>query len=147
MAGISKETLGQYVTRIMKAKGLKQDEVRQLSGNRITDGYVRDIMTGRANNPSVEKLKALALGLRVSEDDLFRVARGLPLDREGKETFESSNYDVIVNLMCASLKSRALTELLYEAARLSPSLHEDVVKFLRHLNERTEAATRSTKAG
>src|SRR5215216_6961884 len=128
MAGISKETLGQYVTRIMKAKGLKQDEVRRLSGNRITDGYVRDIMTGRANNPSVEKLKALARGLSVSEDDLFRVARGLPLDREGNESARQSNYDVIVNLMCASLKSRTLTELLYEAARLSPSLHEDVLK-------------------
>src|ERR1051325_335236 len=118
MAVVNIETLGQYVTRIMKAKGLKQDEVRRLSGNRITDGYVRDIMTGRANNPSVEKLKALARGLSVPEDDLFRVARGLPLDRGVNEPAQSSSYDVIVNLMCASLKSRALTELLYEAARL-----------------------------
>lgn len=139
-----KETLGQYVARIIQEKGLKHHEVKELSGGRITDGYVRGIMTGKASNLSVDKLKALALGLCVSEDELFMVARGLPLEREDKSQTES-NYRMIFKLMSASLKNRTLTELLSEVARLSPESQAAALRALKNLNSRNHRSTRSPK--
>jgi transcriptional regulator with XRE-family HTH domain len=71
-------TLGEYVDGIMKEKDLKSPEVEKRSGNTISDGYVDNIVKGKAKNVTVEKLKALAVGLETDEEALFRVARGLP---------------------------------------------------------------------
>ena len=139
-----KETLGQYVARIIREKELKHHEVKELSGGRITDGYVRGIMTGKAKNLSVDKLKALALGLCVSEDELFMVARGLPPEGDAKSQTES-NYRMIFKLMSASLKNRTLTELLSEVARLSPESHPPALRALKNLNSRNRRSTRSAK--
>ena len=143
MSTTKQETLAQYVARIISEKNLKHHEVKEISGGEITDGYVRGIMTGKARNPSVDKLKALALGLGVSEDEIFRVARGLPYEGEHHE--QQSNYRVIVNLMSASLKNRTLTELLEEAARLTPESQEEAVRLLRGLNSRKRHSTRSRR--
>ena len=141
------ETLAGYVTRIINEKGLKHQEVRKLSGGKITDGYVRAIMTGTADNLSVAKLKALARGLGVSEDDIFRVARGLPLDADRKnEEQQQPRYSTIVNLMSASLKNRTLAELLSEVASLPLELQEEALSTLRYLNSDTRAK-RSKKKG
>ena len=144
MSRPKQETLAEYVARIIGEKRLKHHEVKEISGGEITDGYVRGIMTGKARNPSVDKLKALALGLGVSEDEIFRVARGLPYESEHRE--QQSNYRVIVNLMSASLKNRTLTELLEEAARLPLESQEEAVKLLRNLNSRKGQASRGKKA-
>ena len=140
-----RETLAQYVARMIKEKGLKHHEVKLLSGGGITDGYVRGIMTGKAKNPSVHKLKALARGLGVSEDEIFRVARGLPLQGERKLREQHPNYRVIVNLMSASLKNRTLAELLFEVAKLPFESHEEALEALRYLNERKHRSSRSRK--
>jgi transcriptional regulator with XRE-family HTH domain len=140
------ETLAEYVTRIINEKGLKHQEVRKLSGGKITDGYVRGIMTGRADNLSVAKLKALARGLGVPEDDIFKVARGLPLDASRKYLEQQPRYATIVNLMSASLKNRTLAELLSEVARLPLESQEEALSSLRYLNSHTRS-TRSKKKG
>ena len=143
------ETLAQYVTRIIKEKGLRHHEVGKLSGGRITDGYVRGLMTGKAKNPSVDKLKALGLGLGVSEDEIFRVARGLepPPDGASAPREQLSDYRVIVYLMSASLKNRVLADLLFEAAKLPLDLQEEAVRTLKYLNARKPRRIRSKKRG
>jgi transcriptional regulator with XRE-family HTH domain len=141
----SKETLGQYVARVVKERGLKHHEVRQMSGGKITDGYVRGIMTGKAKNPSVDKLKALARGLGVSEDEIFRVARGVTTEGEAKTRDGQLNYQLIVNLMSNSLKNRTLAELLSEVARLSFDSQEEALKVLSYLNARKQRSSRSKK--
>lgn len=78
------ETLAEYVTRIMQEKDLRAKDVERRSGNEIDDAYVIKIMKGTTTNPSISKTQALARGLGVDEDELFRVARGLPL--KGKHT-------------------------------------------------------------
>ncbi len=140
------ETLAEYVTRIINEKGLKHQEVRKLSGGKITDGYVRAIMTGTADNLSVAKLKALARGLGVPEDEIFKVARGLPLDANGKNLEQQPGYATIVSLMAAALKNRTLAELLSEVARLPLESQEEALSSLRYLNSHTRA-TRSKKKG
>jgi transcriptional regulator with XRE-family HTH domain len=61
---------------VLKEKRLSLRDVQVISGWKITDAYVGSIINGRAKNLSVEKLQALARGLGVNEDEIFRVARG-----------------------------------------------------------------------
>jgi transcriptional regulator with XRE-family HTH domain len=72
--------LSEYVRDIVSKKGLSSSEVQKRSRNKISFGYVNDIINERTTNPSVEKLQALAQGLGVPEEDIFRVARGLPIE-------------------------------------------------------------------
>ena len=139
------ETLAQFVTRIIKEKELTHQEVRKLASGKITDGYVRGLMTGKARNPSVDKLKALARGLGVSEDEIFRVARGLPPNAGSKSQEQESNYRLIVNLMSASLKNKTLAELLFEVARLPLESQEEAVRLLTFLNTRKSGSSQSRK--
>lgn len=145
MPKADKETLAQYVTRIVKEKELTHQEVRRMARGKITDGYVRGIMTGKARNLSVDKLKALALGLGVSEDEIFRIARGLPADSDGKSQEHESNYRLIVNLMSASLKNKTLAELLLEVSRLSLESQDEAVRLLKFVNTRKSGASQSRK--
>ncbi len=145
MPKAKKETLAQYVARVIKEKDLTHQEVRKLARGKITDGYVRGIMTGKARNPSVDKLKALARGLGVSEDEIFRVARGLPQDADSKSQEQESNYRLIVNLMSASLKNKTLSELLLEASRLPLESQEEAVTLLKFLNARKSRASQSRR--
>lgn len=80
--------LSEYVRDVVNKKGLSSGDVQKRSRNKISFGYVNDIINERTTNPSVEKLQALALGLGVPEDELFRVARGLPIE-EVKNPVES----------------------------------------------------------
>ena len=77
------ETLQDYVRRVRIEKNLSAVDVETRSANTISDAYVLQIENGAAKNPSPEKLKALAKGLGVSEDEVFRVARGRPAQPEG----------------------------------------------------------------
>lgn len=70
------ETLQDYVRRVRNEKNLSAVDVETRSSNTISDAYVLQIENGAAKNPSPEKLKALAKGLGVPEDEVFRVARG-----------------------------------------------------------------------
>lgn len=140
-----KETLAQYVTRIVKEKDLTHQEVRRLARGKITDGYVRGIMTGKARNPSVDKLKALGLGLGVSEDEIFRVARGLSTETGSKAQDQESRYRAIVNLMQASLKNSTIAELLLEASKLPIEKQEEALTMLRFVNNRKSEQSQSRK--
>jgi transcriptional regulator with XRE-family HTH domain len=110
--------LSQYVRRVMKLKGLTQNDVERMSGGRITDGYVASITTERATNLSVEKLVALADGLGVGADELFHVARGLPEDEE--TTTYSIDALKILETVQKAVASPEVTEILDEAVRMSP---------------------------
>lgn len=76
---MSLETLSKYVSRIMRQNSLSARDVERRSGKAITDAYVTHIVKGNAANLSIVKAQALAVGLGVDEDELFRVARGVPM--------------------------------------------------------------------
>jgi transcriptional regulator with XRE-family HTH domain len=70
------ESLGQYVRRVLKEKGLSYADVEERSEGAISDSYIGNIVTTTVGSVTVAKLKALARGLDVSEDEIFAVARG-----------------------------------------------------------------------
>src|ERR1044072_9713576 len=76
MAKHHKGKLSRFVRQGMTQKGLTQRDIEVRSGGKITDGYVADILSGDAKNPSAEKIKALAQGLGVNAHELFDVVCG-----------------------------------------------------------------------
>ena len=58
---------------------LTQTEIAERArkkGYAISQNYISKIISGIAQNISVEKLKALAAGLNVPEEEIFGIARG-----------------------------------------------------------------------
>ena len=74
---IRQETLDKYVRRILKEKGLSLSDVERRSGGGISDSYICGIINGTVGSLTIIKLKALAQGLGIGEDELFAVARGV----------------------------------------------------------------------
>ena len=75
---IERESLDQYVSRMLREKGLTFADVHRRAGGEISKGYVCDISNGGTASLTVRKLQALARGLDVPEDEIFAVARGVP---------------------------------------------------------------------
>ena len=123
--------LSAYVRRVMKLKGLTQNDVERMSGGRITDGYVASITTNRATNLSVEKLVALADGLGVDADELFHVARGLPED-ERTTTYTTDTLKILETVQKA-VASPDVTEILNEAVRMSPEQRRLLLKSMKRV--------------
>jgi transcriptional regulator with XRE-family HTH domain len=76
-----KQSLATFVRKIRQEKKLSAGDVERASGGRISDAYVLRIEYGQVANVSPEKLDALADGLGISADEIYRVARGLPPER------------------------------------------------------------------
>ena len=123
--------LSQYVRRVMKLKGLTQNDVERMSGGRITDGYVASITTNRATNLSVDKLVALADGIGVDTDELFHVARGLPEDEQ--TTTYTTDALKILEIVQKVVASPDVTEILNEAVRMSPEQLRLLVKSMKRV--------------
>lgn len=71
-----KESLAEFVKRIMFEKNLSGYDVERASKGEITQSYTNRIKNGVVLNPSPAKLKALAKGLGVGEEELFNIVRG-----------------------------------------------------------------------
>ncbi len=74
------ESLGQYIRRMRKARGLTQEELAQVVG--ITKAYIciieRGELTGRGVSVSPVKLDAIAHALGIPAEEIFNRARILP---------------------------------------------------------------------
>lgn len=70
------ETLAEFVKRVRNEKRLSLNDVQRQSGNQIANSYVSRIENGIVTNVTPEKLKALAKGLHISEEEIFAVVRG-----------------------------------------------------------------------
>src|SRR5438270_4693255 len=90
------ETLAEYVSRIMRDKGLTNAAIEERSkrGGKegITRGYVSQIKNGQAINPTKDKLRALANGLGVSSSEVFAVAQGSSLNPNDDEDVAALYY-------------------------------------------------------
>jgi transcriptional regulator with XRE-family HTH domain len=106
---VKKIKLRDYVREVASQKNLSDREIEKRSRKGITASYIGDIKNGQVDNPSVKKLQALARGLGVSEDEIFRVARGVPIE-EADNPVES--------------------QLLEKFGRLSGERQQEILKLL-----------------
>jgi transcriptional regulator with XRE-family HTH domain len=124
------ETLGRYVRRVMGEKQFTMREVEKRSGHAIADAYVANIVRGIAVNPSVDKLKALAVGLGEPEEAVFKVARGVPLDGAQEESNERWSAGGIVKAMEMVMASPERTEIVRTSLRMSLKELQEVLKYI-----------------
>ena len=145
MTGVRRD-LGEFVKRVMKLKGLTQKDVQRMSGGRITDGYVASIAVGRACNPSVDKIKALADGLGVDVDELFHVACGLPEEpRVRGKSSDPSDPLMILDTIRKAVVSPDVTLILHEVVRLSNEERASLLGFIMRLGATRRKSRRRTK--
>ena len=88
-------SLASYVKKVRAEKQLSLKDVERAAANKITHGYINQIENGtvRSETVSVEKLKALAKGLGVPEDDVFRIARGRTLESDDRFEIYAERFD------------------------------------------------------
>ena len=129
------EPLGQYLKRIMSEKRLTMIDVQERSDRKITDAYIANIMKGIASNPSVDKLKALAVGLGEPEDDLFKVARGVPLDAAPEQNGEPWSAGGIVKAMEMVMISPERTQILRALMQMPIKDLKTVLQFIETLQK------------
>jgi|SRR5215216_6597626 len=131
-----KENLSQYVTRIMRQKGLKQKDVVLRSGGEIAGGYISDIINDKVTNLSMDKFKALAHGLNVNVIELFAAACG------ERDNLSSNDSLMLLDLMQQVVIAPALMEILQLSVHLSSEEQEAVlisIKTFVDMNQKSHA--------
>jgi transcriptional regulator with XRE-family HTH domain len=88
---VERETLSDYVRRVMNEANLTYRQVEARAKGRITGGYVNDIVQRKTTNPSIEKLQALAKGLNRPEDEVISIAQKRVRPSDDKD-FQQSLY-------------------------------------------------------
>ena len=137
--------LSEYVKRVMKLKGLTQKDVQQMSGGKITDGYVASITTARATNLSVDKLLALADGLGVDYDELFHVASGAEKASEGKARSAPDSL-MILETVQQVVMSPIVTQILHEVVSLSNEERTGLLEYVKKLGSTKRKSRRKSKS-
>jgi len=133
MSKTSKPGLSRYVERVMKEKHLSRRDVKLRSGGEITDSYVSGIISGSAKNLSVDKLKALARGLRVREIELIRVAFGLSDERAPHRVADQSHNLLLLDITKKAVISNDIAEIVQEVIKLSPAERAVVLQYVKRL--------------
>ena len=132
MSKSGKQGLSRYVERVMKEKHLSRRDVKLRSGGEITDSYVSGIINGSAKNLSIDKLKALARGLRVREMELIRVAFELSDDVPQRVVDQSHNL-LLLDISRKTVISNDLAEIVQEVIKLSAPERAVVLQYVKRL--------------
>ncbi|MCI0488532.1 MAG: helix-turn-helix domain-containing protein [Blastocatellia bacterium] len=128
--------LSRYIRRVMKEKHLKQREIERRSGGKITDGYVADLLRGRASNPSIDKLSALACGLGVDPYEVFAVACNAPEPESGRRRGQGPpDITSFLEMMQEVAENPDLIRIMEEALRLTPEERMVIIHSMESLKE------------
>jgi transcriptional regulator with XRE-family HTH domain len=118
-----KETLAEYLKRVMRQKNLKVADVQESSG--LSQGYINQLLRGTKTNLTIETIGILAESLDLDGFELFAAAYGktqamtvdphLLGDAIQKLILSPDLVELVQNT--AKLKSKKHKEAVYEAAR------------------------------
>lgn len=75
--------LADFVRLKMKEKNLSALDIERNSGKMISDGYVANVLAGKADNPTLRILLGLAKGLDVHPVEVFKAAAEVEEPEEG----------------------------------------------------------------
>ena len=146
MARSNTEDLSQYVSRLMREKGFSVRDVWVKSKKRIGTSYVNSIVNGNAKNLSVEKLKALAVGLEADEGELFGVARGQSTrPADNRATSRQPTSLVVLDLRKKVVISPDVAEILQEVLRMSQRDRAILLQSLKAMTRRLPESRRGDK--
>jgi transcriptional regulator with XRE-family HTH domain len=132
---VGPESLSQFVKRVIEEKALTLHDVELLSGKRITDTYVGNIISGEASNPSIDKIQALARGLGVEVVDLFKAAVGKSDEQESGEKQggeDATQALMVVRMMESIVLNEALREIVTQLMKMGEDELEQVLSFINN---------------
>lgn len=72
--------LGKFIAEVMDRFSLTSYDVEARSGGEIKQSWLIKVKNGLIKSPSAPKMKPLAKGLGVTEEELFAVVRGVSPD-------------------------------------------------------------------
>jgi transcriptional regulator with XRE-family HTH domain len=121
------EKLRAYVIRVMQEKGLSEWQIQKRANGKVSDSYVKSIISGKAKSISVEKLNALAVGLGVDGVELYRVASGEDIPQKEEDPWPGS---VLLNALQKIMTNPELTTLTKTILRLKPAKIKAILKSL-----------------
>jgi transcriptional regulator with XRE-family HTH domain len=113
----------------MYEKDLHPKDVERRSSGKIDDAYVVKIMKG-ISIPSINKAQALAEGLGVDEDELFKVARGIPINESGSRSGDPWPSNVLIRTMESITSSSELTRAVKTIVAMKPAKLKALLKQL-----------------
>ena len=146
MSKTSKPELSRFVERVMKEKHLSRRDVSLRSGGEITDSYVSAILSGSAKNLSIDKLKALAHGLRVREMGLIRAAFGLSEQADDHPVADQSHNLLLLDITKKTLISYDVAEIVQEVLRLTPAERAVVLQYIKRVGRAERKAHRRKRS-
>ena len=146
MSKTGKQGLSRYVDRVMKEKHLSRHDVNLRSGGEITDSYVSGIINGSAKNLSVDKLKALARGLRVREMELIRVAFGLSDEPVPQRVTDQSHNLLLLDITRKTVIGNDIAEIVQEVIKLSPPERAIVLQYVKRLGRADRRSQRKRRS-
>jgi transcriptional regulator with XRE-family HTH domain len=76
----SRESLADYIQRIRNEKRLSLNEVVTKSGGLVSNAYVSKVENGVISSPSIKKLRGIAKGLGITDEEILGVAQGAPME-------------------------------------------------------------------
>ena len=117
----TRESFGQFVTRILNEKKLSLSDVERKTHKAISDSYLSFIIQDKGVNLTLRKLRALAQGLGVSEAMILEAACGIPL--AGATTNSAAGE---------------FADLVYKYERLSDQDKSDLLPMLQILRREIE---------
>lgn len=140
----TEENLAEYVSRVMRQKGLSQRDVVTRAGDEIAGSYISGIVSGQIDNLSMNKFKALARGLGVDVVELFIIASG----EVGPHSQQSGTHDLpaFIELMKKIAEDSDLMEIMHTAATLKAKEKKavlDNMKKLMMVNTRSKRQKKS----
>lgn len=123
-----KETLSQYVQRIIKQKDLSLSDIERNCEKEMTASYIGKVANGVVTNLSVEKIIALAKGLDVDPYEIFAVSYGVPPgDPNRPDAF------VLMDIMQKLLGDPQLMEAVNFLVKLTPEQRKIFAKFIERI--------------
>jgi transcriptional regulator with XRE-family HTH domain len=121
-----RETLIEYVKRIMRQKNLTLRDIEINSGGGISNSYISKILNGNVKNPSADKIVALAKGLKVDAHEVFTATTGE----------EQSGYNpmLFADMVQKLASDPRLQELLQAWLRMPAKERETMLHSLHFIN-------------
>jgi hypothetical protein len=128
-----KETLSQYVERIMRQKGLSFIDVERGSKHLISASYIGRVLKGTVTNLTTEKIVALARGLDVDPYEIFAASYGVPPAKQ-----DITNVLVVLDLMQKLVMNPEVLEAVEELLRMPPKDRAVLLQPLKRINKQKE---------
>lgn len=138
LRGVSRkhdEELADYLRQKLN-EGATLRGIEERSEGSITHSYLSKLLSGAASNPSRDKLKAIALGLGVPEDEVFAAAQGRT--RSESEVFDSEIYLMLKGY--DELSDKDKSELLPTVRMLSAEIRRRKLKSPKAVKSENDAA-------